>query len=455
MRLDLHPRISATHIDMNYNVMMVSLGCSKNRVDAEEMLGVLKSRGHSVVSDPNNADIVIINTCGFIESAKQESIDETLSYARLKEEGKLKYIIMTGCLAQRYAKELEEELPEVDAFVGVTAFDAIADVVDALGADNKQYMRDINDPCFLGLPRVTEDSSVYAYLKIAEGCDNRCSYCAIPYIRGNFRSKPLSSLIDEAKELASRGKKEIIVIAQDITRYGQDLEGNVNLSTLLDELSLIDGIEWIRLMYLNPARVSHEFIDKVAYNKKVLPYFDIPVQHINTELLHSMNREAGSEKIYDVFGYIKEKMPNACLRTTFITGFPGETDEQHREVLEFIKKNPIDNLGVFTFSEEEGTPAVEMENKVPAEVAQKRADRIMTLQKRLLASRLRARRGEEIDVIIEGKKKGSGYYGRSFRDAPDIDGTVYVNTDKKLNVADIVKVKITHTYDYDSEGELL
>jgi ribosomal protein S12 methylthiotransferase len=305
------------------------------------------------------------------------------------------------------------------------------------------------------LPRVTEDSSVYAYLKIAEGCDNRCSYCAIPYIRGNFRSKPLSSLIDEAKELASRGKKEIIVIAQDITRYGQDLEGNVNLGTLLDELSLIDGIEWIRLMYLNPARVSHEFIDKVADNKKVLPYFDIPVQHINTVLLHSMNREAGSEKIYDVFGYIKEKMPNACLRTTFITGFPGETDEQHKEVLEFIKKNPIDNLGVFTFSEEEGTPAVEMENKVPADVAQKRADRIMTLQKRLLASRLRARRGEEIDVIIEGKKKGSGYYGRSFRDAPDIDGTVWVNTDKKLNVSDIVKVKITHTYDYDSEGELL
>lgn len=440
---------------MKYKIMMVSLGCSKNRVDAEEMLGVLSAGGHEIVSDAKKADIIIVNTCGFIESAKQESIDEIFKYAKLKENGSLKYIVVTGCLAQRYAKELKEEMPEVDAFVGVTAFDEIADVVERLGNEHELCMKNIDEPCFLGLPRMTDGNEVYAYLKIAEGCDNRCSYCAIPYIRGKFRSKPMDALICEAEELAKRGKKEIIVIAQDITRYGQDLDGDVNLMKLLKKLSDIEGIEWIRMMYLNPARVSHEFIDFISESKKILPYFDIPIQHINTELLQSMHREANSEKIYDVFGYVKKKIPEACLRTTFITGFPGETEEQHREVLEFIRKNPVDNLGVFTFSEEEGTPAVDMYPKVPQDVSQKRADRIMALQKKLVAPRLRKRRGETISVIIEGKRKGGGYYGRSFRDAPDIDGNVYVNTDKILNVSDIVKVKITHTYDYDSEGELL
>lgn len=440
---------------MKYKIMMVSLGCSKNRVDAEEMLGVLSAGGHEIVSDAKKADIIIVNTCGFIESAKQESIDEIFKYAKLKENGSLKYIVVTGCLAQRYAKELKEEMPEVDAFVGVTAFDEIADVVERLGNEHELCMKNIDEPCFLGLPRMTDGNEVYAYLKIAEGCDNRCSYCAIPYIRGKFRSKPMDALICEAEELAKRGKKEIIVIAQDITRYGQDLDGDVNLMKLLKKLSDIEGIEWIRMMYLNPARVSHEFIDFISESKKILPYFDIPIQHINTKLLQSMHREANSEKIYDVFGYVKKKIPEACLRTTFITGFPGETEEQHREVLEFIRKNPVDNLGVFTFSEEEGTPAVDMYPKVPQDVSQKRADRIMALQKKLVAPRLRKRRGETINVIIEGKRKGGGYYGRSFRDAPDIDGNVYVNTDKILNVSDIVKVKITHTYDYDSEGELL
>lgn len=246
---------------MKYKIMMVSLGCSKNRVDAEEMLGVLKDKGHEIVSDANKADIVIVNTCGFIESAKQESIDEIFKYAKLKENGHLKYIVMTGCLAQRYANELKEEMPEVDAFVGVTAFDEIANVIERLGNEHELCMRDIDEPCFLGLPRMTDYNEVYAYLKIAEGCDNRCSYCAIPYIRGKFRSKPMDALICEAQELAKRGKKEIIVIAQDITRYGQDLDGDVDLMKLLERLSDIDGIKWIRMMYLNPARVSHEFID--------------------------------------------------------------------------------------------------------------------------------------------------------------------------------------------------
>ena len=245
----------------------------ENRVDAEEMLGLLKQDGHNVVSDVKDADIVIVNTCGFIESAKQESIDEILYYAKLKENGDIKYIIATGCLAQRYVNELRKEMPEVDAFVGVTAFSSIVEAVENLGQDDNVIIRDINEQCSLGLPRVTDNNQVYAYLKIAEGCDNRCSYCAIPYIRGNFRSKPMDAVIAEAKELAKRGKKEIIVIAQDITRYGQDLEGNITLMTLLQELSAIDGIEWIRMMYLNPARVSHEFIDFVAQNSKVLPYF--------------------------------------------------------------------------------------------------------------------------------------------------------------------------------------
>ncbi len=440
---------------MKYKIVMISLGCSKNRVDAEEMLGILAQKGHRIVSDPQKADIAIVNTCGFIESAKQEAIDETLAVAKLKNEGKLKYIIMTGCLAQRYADALKDEMPEVDAFVGVTAFNDIARVVDELDGSGKLYMRDIHEPCFLNLPRMTDANQSYAYLKIAEGCDNRCSYCAIPYIRGNFRSKPLAALVNEAYKLAMGGKKEIIVIAQDITRYGQDLPGEVNLTVLLRALSNIEDIKWIRLMYLNSARVSHELIDYISQNKKIMQYFDIPIQHINTQMLQSMNREAGSEKIYDVFGYIRRVMPKACLRTTFITGFPGETDEQHREVLEFIRRVSIDNLGVFTYSEEEGTPAAEMENKVPAEVAERRMSRIMMLQKRLVVSRLRKRRGEALDVIIDGKKRGGGYYGRSYRDAPDIDGVVYINTEMPLNIGDIVRVKIIHTYDYDSEGELL
>ncbi len=438
-----------------YNIMMVSLGCSKNRVDAEEMLGLLKQRGHKIVSDADKADVVIVNTCGFIEPAKQESIDEILRYARMKEDGKIKYVVVTGCLAQRYADELVKEIPEADAFVGVTAFDGIVNVIDNLGENNSVVIKDINEACPLGLPRVTDDNQVYAYLKIAEGCDNRCSYCAIPYIRGRYRSKPIEALVAEAKELVSRGKKEIIVIAQDITRYGQDLDGNVTLMTLLSRLSEINGLEWIRLMYLNPMRVSEEFIDFVAENKKILPYFDIPVQHINTELLKRMHREADSEKIKSVFAYVKNRIPEASLRTTFITGFPGETDEQFRELLEFVKTAHIDNLGVFTYSEEEGTPAALMPDKVPYDVAKKRADKIMALQKKLVASSLRAKRGQILSVIIEGQNKNGKYYGRSYREAPDIDGIVIVNSDKKLDTGDIVNIKITHTYDYDSEGDLI
>ena len=438
-----------------YNIMMVSLGCSKNRVDAEEMLGLLKQRGHKIVSDADKADVVIVNTCGFIEPAKQESIDEILRYARMKEDGKIKYVVVTGCLAQRYADELVKEIPEADAFVGVTAFDGIVNVIDNLGENNSVVIKDINEACPLGLPRVTDDNQVYAYIKIAEGCDNRCSYCAIPYIRGRYRSKPIEALVAEAKELVSRGKKEIIVIAQDITRYGQDLDGNVTLMTLLSRLSEINGLEWIRLMYLNPMRVSEEFIDFVAENKKILPYFDIPVQHINTELLKRMHREADSEKIKSVFAYVKNRIPEASLRTTFITGFPGETDEQFRELLEFVKTAHIDNLGVFTYSEEEGTPAALMPDKVPYDVAKKRADKIMALQKKLVASSLRAKRGQILSVIIEGQNKNGKYYGRSYREAPDIDGIVIVNSDKKLDTGDIVNIKITHTYDYDSEGDLI
>ena len=438
-----------------YNIMMVSLGCSKNRVDAEEMLGLLKQRGHKIVSDADRADVVIVNTCGFIEPAKQESIDEILRYARMKEDGKIKHVVVTGCLAQRYADELVKEIPEADAFVGVTAFDGIVNVIDNLGENNNVVIKDINEACPLGLPRVTDDNQAYAYIKIAEGCDNRCSYCAIPYIRGRYRSKPIEALVAEAKELVSRGKKEIIVIAQDITRYGQDLDGNVTLMTLLSRLSEINGLEWIRLMYLNPMRVSEEFIDFVAENKKILPYFDIPVQHINTELLKRMHREADSEKIKSVFAYVKNRIPKASLRTTFITGFPGETEEQFRELLEFVKTAHIDNLGVFTYSEEEGTPAALMPDKVPYDVAKKRADKIMALQKKLVASSLRAKRGEVLSVIIEGRYKHGKYYGRSYREAPDIDGIVIVNSDKKLDTGDIVNIKITHTYDYDSEGDLI
>ncbi len=440
---------------MKYNVLMVKLGCSKNRVDAEEMLGLIKQAGYNIVEDAQKADVVIINTCGFIESAKQESIDEVFKYAPLKEQGRLKYIVMTGCLAQRYYDVLKDEMPEVDAFVGVTAFDSIVEVLERLGEKDNITMNDIDLPCPLGLPRVTDDNDVYGYLKIAEGCDNRCSYCAIPAIRGRFRSKPLDAVLKEAKELAERGKKEIIVIAQDITRYGMDLDGNISLITLLDELQKIEGIEWIRMMYLNPMRVSDELIDFVAENAKILPYFDIPIQHICTDVLKRMHREADSEKIYHVFSYVKERIPEASLRSTFITGFPGETDEEFKELLHFVKEAKIDNLGVFTYSAEDGTVAAEMPDQIDPEISQKRANKIMALQKKLVSASLKAKRGETVDVIIEGKQRNGKYYGRSYREAPEIDGIMYINSERELKKGDIVRMKITNTYDYDSEGDVI
>ena len=441
---------------MGYRIITVSLGCNKNRVDAEEMLGLLKEAGHTVVTDPSQADIAIVNTCGFIESAKEESIDEILHFASLKEKTGLKHLIVTGCLAQRYHKELAEEMPEVDAFVGVTAFDSIVSVINGLEKGGQQELiRDIDLPCPTALPRVTDPVEPYAYLKIAEGCDNRCSYCAIPYIRGSYRSKPMEAVLEEAKQLAARGKKEIILIAQDITRYGQDLEEGVTLLSLLQALSDIPGIQWLRMMYLNPARVPFSFVDAVAKMPKVLPYFDLPIQHISDPVLKAMHREADGASIRALFSYIRKAIPTAALRTTFITGFPGETEADFQALLEFVKTADIDNLGVFTYSQEEGTPAAKMKDQIPHEIAQQRADAVMALQKKLIKAKHAARVGTVTSVIVDKVQSASKYLGRSVHDAPEIDGRVYITSSKRLQVGDILPVTVTRVRGYDCFGDAL
>ena len=441
---------------MGYSILTVSLGCNKNRVDAEEMLGLLRQAGHTIVSDESKAEVAIINTCGFIQSAKEESIDEILHFADLKAKGKLKYIIVTGCLSQRYYKELLKEIPEADAFVGVTAFDEIVEAVNHLAdAQPHVYMKDINLPCPLSLPRITDPIEPYAYLKIAEGCDNRCSYCAIPYIRGSYRSKPQEILIEEAKELAARGKKEIILVAQDITRYGQDLAPGINLLSLLKELSKIEGIAWLRLMYLNPARISFSFLDVLTQIPKVLHYYDIPVQHISDTVLRDMHREALGEKIRDLFQYIKSTIPDSSLRTTFITGFPGETEEDFQQLYEFVKNTDIDNLGVFPYSAEEGTPAAKRKDQIPHEIAVQRADAIMALQKKRVSAKNAAKAGKITQAMIEKVQRGGHFIGRTPLDAPEIDGRIYITGQKKLQIGDIVPVKILRARGYDTFGELL
>lgn len=442
---------------MNYKAGIVSLGCAKNQVDAEMLLFSLKQKGFELVDDPAKADAVIVNTCGFIESAKQESIDEIIELGKLKREGKIKAIIVTGCLAERYQNEITKQLYEVDAAVGIGANSKIADIVlDALGGNKTELF-----PSKLELPleggRIQSTPPYTAYLKIAEGCDNRCTYCAIPLIRGGFRSREPENVIEEAKQLAEKGVRELNVIAQDTTRYGEDLFGKPYLAKLLKELCKIEKLRWIRVLYCYPERVTDELIDVMANEEKIVKYIDLPLQHCNAEILKSMNRRGSRESLTALLNKIRDRIPNVVLRTTFISGFPGETEEQFEELCEFAKEIEFDRLGCFPYSQEEDTPAAAFPNQLDEETKQNRADIIMEQQQLIMTRRCEKLVGTTAEVLVEGFDRiAECWYGRTYADAPEVDGCVFFTTGgKKPSIGSFVNVKITDTMGIDPVGEMI
>ncbi|MCI2112613.1 MAG: 30S ribosomal protein S12 methylthiotransferase RimO [Ruminococcus sp.] len=440
---------------MNYKVGIVSLGCAKNQVDAEMLLFTLKNRGFTIVNDPADADAVIVNTCGFIDSAKQESIDEIIELGKLKQEGTIKAIIVTGCLAERYKNEITKQLYEVDAAIGIGANERIAEVV--LEALNGKKTELFPDKSLLPMEggRVQSTPFYTAYLKVAEGCDNCCTYCAIPLIRGHFRSRQPDEVIKEAEQLAANGVKELNVIAQDTTRYGEDLFGEPYLAKLLKRLCKIDGFKWIRVLYCYPDRVTDELIDVIAEEDKIVKYIDIPLQHCNGEVLKNMNRRGNRESLTALLNKIKAKIPNVIFRSTFITGFPGETEEQFEELADFAAEIKFQRLGCFPYSKEEDTKASLMENQIDDDIKQKRADIIMEHQQSVMAEYCESLIGSEVEVLVEGYDKlAECFFGRTYADAPEVDGCVFFTCDgEKLKAGDFVKVKITDYMGCDPVGE--
>ena len=440
---------------MNYKVGIVSLGCAKNQVDAEMLLFTLKNRGFTIVNDPADADAVIVNTCGFIDSAKQESIDEIIELGKLKQEGTIKAIIVTGCLAERYKNEITKQLYEVDAAIGIGANEKIADVV--LEALNGKKTELFPDKSLLPMEggRVQSTPFYSAYLKVAEGCDNCCTYCAIPLIRGHFRSRQPDEVIKEAEQLAANGVKELNVIAQDTTRYGEDLFGEPYLAKLLKRLCKIDGFKWIRVLYCYPDRVTDELIDVIAEEDKIVKYIDIPLQHCNGEVLKNMNRLGNRESLTALLNKIKAKIPNVIFRSTFITGFPGETEEQFEELADFAAEIKFQRLGCFPYSKEEDTKASLMENQIDDDIKQKRADIIMEHQQSVMAEYCESLIGSEVEVLVEGYDKlAECFFGRTYADAPEVDGCVFFTCNgEKPKAGDFVKVKVTDYMGCDPVGE--
>ena len=442
---------------MSYNVTLLSLGCAKNRVDAEILLYNLKDAGYNIVSSVSLADVVIVNTCGFIDDAKKESIDEILSVAELKNRGLIKAIIVTGCLAERYKNEVLKEIPEVDAVIGIGANNNIADVVDKaiMGVKTEDFPNKLLLP--LNGKRIQTTPKYYAYLKVADGCDNRCTYCAIPLIRGKFRSRRMEDILSEAEYLAKNGVKELLVIAQDTTRYGEDIYGKLKLPELLKKLCKIDGIKWIRILYCYPDRITDELIDVISKEEKVLNYIDIPLQHCNKRILKLMNRNGDKESLTNLLKKIRQKIPDVILRTTFICGFPGETDEEFNELAEFSKEIKFERMGCFMYSQEEGTPASYMDNQVDNEVKFRRQEILMEEQMRIMEENSIKMLGKTITVLFEGYDDESNlYFGRSVADSPDIDGRVYFDIlDKDVKEGEFLNIKINKFDNCDLIGEIV
>lgn len=444
---------------MSLRVGLVSLGCTKNQVDAERMLYKIRESGYQLVSDAALADIAIINTCGFIESAKQEAIETIFEFAALKSEGRIKKIVITGCLAERYRQEVAELIPEADAVVGIGCNEDIVSVLGKIiSEDSAEAVQLYGEKEKLPLTggRVQTTLSFTSYLKIAEGCDNCCSYCAIPSIRGKFRSVPMEELLAEARELVLGGVRELILIAQDTTRYGIDLYGEYKLPELLKKLCEIEELKWIRVLYCYPERVTDELLDVMATEEKIVKYMDLPIQHCDGEILKKMNRRGDEASLRELIKKIREKIPNIILRTTLITGFPGETEEQFTRLAEFVEDMKFDRLGCFAFSAEEGTPAAEMEGQLDEDVKERRAEVIMDQQMMIAVKKNKALVGETIEIVTEGfDRYGDCYFGRSAADAPEIDGKIFFTSAGKRQVpGKFVKVKITDMLDYDLIGEL-
>lgn len=428
-------------------VGFVSLGCSKNLIDTEMAIGLFKRNNFEIVNDVEKAEIIIVNTCGFIESAKQEAINTILEMAEYKEKGTCKYLVVMGCLVQRYKKELQKALPEVDLFIEINDYTNYWNKILEL-LDEKEKPDTINNLCYMD--RVISTGNKTAYLKIAEGCSNRCTYCAIPYIRGPYVSRPMEEVLEEAKKLATAGIKELIVIAQDTTRYGEDLYGESKLSDLLNELCKIDGFEWIRFLYAYPESITDELIQTVKNNPKICNYFDIPIQHISDSVLKRMNRRTNGKQIEELINKIKKQIPDVILRTSLIVGFPGETEEDFNKLYEFVKKGYFDKLGVFTYSKEDGTPAARLKEQIHPATKKKRYNLIMSVAKDISAEKLKSYIGKEYKVLVEDTTFDHKFcVGRSYMDIPDTDGMVIIkDCDAKL-VGEFVNCKVTAVNNYD------
>ncbi len=437
-------------------ILFISLGCDKNLADSEEMLGLLTAGGHEITDDETQADAIVINTCCFIKDAKEESVETILEMAEYKKTGSCHALIVTGCMAQRYQKEIIEEVPEVDAVLGTTSYgDIVKAREEAVAGNHFEEFRDIDYLPDTGSKRVLTTGGHFGYLKIAEGCDKHCTYCIIPKLRGKFRSVPMERLIAQAEDMAEQGVKELILVAQETTVYGKDLYGKKSLHILLKKLCEIRGIRWIRILYCYPEEIYDELIETIRDEKKICHYLDIPIQHASDHILKRMGRRTSKQELIDIVGKLRKEIPDIVLRTTLITGFPGETEEDHEELKEFVDEMEFDRLGVFTYSPEENTPAAEMADQVPEEVKEERRDELMELQQEISYDRGQDRIGQELLVMIEGKVADeSAYIGRTYGDAPKVDGYIFVQTGELLMTGDFAKVRVTGALEYDLIGVL-
>lgn len=437
-------------------ILFISLGCDKNLADSEEMLGLLTAGGHEITDDETQADAIVINTCCFIKDAKEESVETILEMAEYKKTGSCHALIVTGCMAQRYQKEIIEEVPEVDAVLGTTSYgDIVKALEEAVAGNHFEEFRDIDYLPDTGSKRVLTTGGHFGYLKIAEGCDKHCTYCIIPKLRGKFRSVPMERLIAQAEDMAEQGVKELILVAQETTVYGRDLYGKKSLHILLKKLCEIRGIRWIRILYCYPEEIYDELIETIRDEKKICHYLDIPIQHASDRILKRMGRRTSKQELIDIVGKLRREIPDIVLRTTLITGFPGETEEDHEELKEFVDEMEFDRLGVFTYSPEENTPAAEMADQIPEEVKEERRDELMELQQEISYDRGQDRIGQELLVMIEGKVADeSAYIGRTYGDAPKVDGYIFVQTGELLMTGDFAKVRVTGALEYDLIGVL-
>lgn len=437
-------------------ILMVSLGCDKNLVDSEVMLGMLAEKGYTFTDDETEAEIAVVNTCCFINDAKEESVDAILEMAELKKSGQLKVLIVTGCLAQRYQKEIRKEIEEVDAIIGTSAIDKIVETIeDVMAGESREHLLPLDRRPSGNRKRVVTTGGHYAYLKIAEGCDKHCTYCIIPRIRGKYRSVPMEELAAEAETLAAEGVKELIVVAQETTLYGVDLYGEKKLPELLTRLCRIQGLSWIRILYCYPEEITDDLIRVIKREEKICHYLDIPVQHGSDSVLKRMGRKTDSAQIRDIVKKLRENIPDICLRTTLITGFPGETEEDHETLMEFVDEMEFDRLGVFAYSQEEGTPAAVMPDQIGEGVKEERRNAIMELQQEIAFEAAEKMEGKYVDAMVEGKiADEDAYVARTYKDAPNVDGYLFIHTDRQLISGDFVKVRITGSYEYDLMGEI-